>query len=65
MVLVAVSDDDALKLLVISSDVCKIRNNAVDARHVLFREAHAAVDDDDVVVVFEGGHVLADLANAA
>ena len=65
MVLVAVGDDDAPELLVIPSDISEIRDHAVDARHVLFRKTHAAVDDDDVVVVFKGGHVLADLADTA
>ena len=65
MVLVAVCDDDAPELFVIAPDVCEIRDHAVDARHVLFRKAHAAVNDYDVVVVLKGSHVLADLADTA
>ena len=65
MILVTVCDDDAPEFFPVTPDISEIRYHAVDARHVLFRETHAAVDDDDVVVVFKGGHVLADLADTA
>lgn len=65
MILVSVCDKDASELLLVASDISEIRDDAVNAGHVLFREAHAAVDDDDVVIVFEGGHVLADLSDTA
>lgn len=64
MVFVTVCDNDALELFVIAPDICEIRDDAIDARHVFFREAHAAVNDNYVVVVFKGGHVLADLADS-
>ena len=65
MVLVSVCENDASELFLIASDICEIRYYAVDARHVLVGEAHSHINDDHVVAVFESGHVLADLAEAA
>ena len=65
MVFVTMRNDDTPELFVIAPDVCEIRDDAIDARHVFLRKAHAAVNDYYVVVVFKGGHVLADLADAA
>ena len=65
MVLVSVRDKDASELILVASDVCEVRYYAVNARHVLFGEAHAAVNDYHVAPVFYCGHVLADLADAA
>src|SRR6218665_1071441 len=43
----------------------EIRQDQVDARLVLFRKEHSAVDDEDLAVVLEHGHVATDLAEPA
>ena len=65
MVLVTMRNDDAPELFLVASDVSEVRDDAVYAGHVLFGEAHAAVNDDHVIAVFYRGHVLADLSDAA
>ena len=65
VVLVAVSDDDAAHPVAVFDDVAEIWNDQIDAEHVVIRERKAAVDDDDIVLVFDDGHVLADLAETA
>ena len=65
MVFVTVSDYDALYLIDILLEVSDIRDNEVDTEHITIRECHTAVDNDDVVVIFEYGHVFADFLKAA
>ena len=42
-----------------------VRDDAVDAVHVVAGEGHAAVHHDDLAAVLIGGHVLADLVETA
>ena len=65
VVLVAVRDEDRAQVLAVLDDVADVRDDEVDAEHVLGREHEAAVDGDDVVAVLEQHHVLADLAETA
>ncbi len=64
MVLVAVGDDEAPELLPVFLQIGHVRDHHVDARHIVVRERQSAVDDDDILPVFEEGHVLSDLAQA-
>jgi hypothetical protein len=45
--------------------VGKVRENQVYARHLLVREGHACVDQDDPALLAHGGHVFADLPQSA
>ena len=63
MVLVAVRDDEAEDVVATLAQVADVGQHEVDAEHVVAREGEAAVDDDDLAVVLDGGHVLADLAH--
>ena len=65
VILVAVGDEDAAHTVAVLEHVGEIRNHRVHARHGFIREDLAAIDDDDVVAVFVGRHVLADFAHAA
>lgn len=65
MVLMAVRNDKALDFVQIVLEIRDIRNNAVNAEHVIFRKGHAAVHDDDAVLVFERGDIHADQLKAA
>ena len=65
MVFVAVGDDDAAQLFLALQQVADIGDDQVDAQHLFLGEHQAGIDDDDVVVVLDGHHVLADFAQAA
>ena len=65
VVLVAVGDEDGPQLVAVLLDVGDVRDDEVDAEHLLFGEHEAGVDDDHVVAVLEQHHVLADLAETA
>ena len=65
MVFVAVREhdpDDVVDAVIQESEVGQ---DQVNARLVLLREQHAAVDDEDLAVDLVAGHVAADLAEAA
>ena len=64
MVLVAVGDDEALQLLPVLLQIGHVRDHHVDARHIVVREGKAAVDDHDVLSVFQERHILSDLAQS-
>ena len=61
VVLVAVCQKHAADFFLILDQVCHVRDDKVDAVHVVLGESEAAVDDDDVLAVFENGHIFADL----
>src|SRR3972149_5912618 len=46
-------------------DVGDVRDDQIDAQHLLLGEHEAGVDDDEVFAKLEDHHVLADLAEAA
>jgi hypothetical protein len=65
VVFVTVRDDDAAQLIALVAQIFPIGNDEVDAQHVVFGEHDAAIDQDDVLAVLEGRHVLADFAAPA
>ena len=65
VILVSVGDEIAAQLLVVALEVGGIRDDQIHAQHVVVRKRQTAVDDDDVVAVFDHGHVLADLIQTA
>ena len=65
VVLVAVRDDDAAELVLVLQDVGVVGQDEVDAGLALVGKHQAGVDQDHVVAVLEGGHVLADAVEAA
>ncbi len=65
MILVSVGDQERADLGRVLPQVGDVRNDEVDAEHLLVREHEPAVDDDDVVAVLEDVHVLADLPHAS
>ena len=65
MVLVPVRQQDAADLLFIFFEVGDVRDNEINAEHILIGECDAAVHHDDVVAVLDHGHVLADLMQTA
>ena len=65
VILVAVGDEQAPDPGLVLDEVGHIGDHAVDAVHIVPREGHAAVHHDDFTAVLIGGHVLADLVEAA
>jgi len=65
VVLMAVGEDDPEHLLVLPEQVADVGDDEVDPGHVLAGEHKARVDDQDLVVPFQGPHVAADLAQPA
>ena len=65
VVLMAMRNDIAAQLVQVALEIGGVRDHQVNAQHIIVREGHAAVDDHDVVSVFDHGHVLADLIETA
>lgn len=65
MIFMSMSDKDAADLLPIFYDIGKIRDDKVNAEHILFREHQPDIHDDDIVGKFEYHRVEAYLLNSA
>ncbi len=65
MVLMGVGQEDGLHLIPVFLEIGDVRDDHIHAQQVLVREGHARVDDDDILPIFQDGHVLADLIEAA
>ena len=65
VVLVAVRDDEGEHVVAALQQPADVGEDEVDAEHLVARELDAAVEDHDLAAVLDGGHVLADLAEAA
>ena len=65
MVFVRVGEHQRLDIVEPVLDVAQIRQDQVDARLVVRREQHPAVDDQQPAQMLENGHVAADFADAA
>ena len=61
VVLMTVGQEHAADFFLILDKVRHVRNDKVNAVHVVLGESEAAVDDDDVLAVFENGHIFANL----
>ena len=65
MILVAVSDEDTTNLVSVFHKVGYVGNNQVDTQHLIIGEAEAGIDYDNVIAIFNGRHILADLLQTA
>ncbi len=65
VVFVTVREHDADDVVEALLDRLEVGQDQVDARLVLLGEQHAAVDDEQLALVLEDGHVAADLAETA
>ena len=65
VVLVRVRKQNGADLVAVLEEIGKVRDHDVHAEHLGIREHESRVDHDDVVAVFEHGHVETDLADAA
>ena len=65
MILMAMGDEDGPDAVPVLDQVGEIGYDHVDTVHVVVREAHAHVHQDDVVAVLVDGEVFADLIETA
>ena len=65
MVLVAVRQDDRNDVVEAVPDVAEVGQDQIDSGLLGLGEQHAAVDDQQLPVVLEDGHVATDLAETA
>ncbi len=65
VILVAMRQYDALDTLAVLQKVRDIRNDKIDAEHVLRREHEPRIDDENIVAKAQHRHVLPNLAKAA
>jgi len=65
VVLVGVRHQEAADPVLSGSQVPDVRDDEIDAEHLLVGEHETRVDDEDVVPHLDREHVLADLADAA
>ena len=64
VVLVPVGEDHRPEALPVLAEIGEVRDDVVDAGHLVVREQEAAVHGDDVVARLDQHHVEADLAQA-
>ena len=62
VILVSVRKQDPADAVLVCLQVGDIGNDQVNARHIVIGKAETAVNDDQIIVVFDDGHVFADLA---
>ena len=65
MILVSVRDYDSADAGGIGLEIADVRQNHVNAVHILVRKAHAAVNDDYIAAELKDSHVLSYLAKSA
>ena len=65
VVLMPVGDEEATQLLLIFDEVGYVRDDQVDAVHIVLRKTEAAVHTDHVLTVLQHSHILADLVQTA
>ena len=65
VVFMPVRDQKSAHLVLVGDEIADVGNDEVDAGQLLVGEGETRIDDDDVVSVLDGGHVLADFADAA
>ncbi len=65
VILVSVGHDDPPDDVLLVVEIAKIGDDIVDPQHIVFGEHDAGVDDQDVVAVLNGHHVLANFPQAA
>ena len=65
MILVPVRQNNRLDLIPVLDQIGNIRNDEVDAEHILLREHEPGVHNENLIIHADGSHVLSDLAKTA
>ncbi len=64
MIFMSVGNDNSADFLSVFHDIGKIRDDKVNAEHILLREHQPSIHDDHIVRKFKYRRVEADLLNA-
>ena len=65
MVLMTVGEHIAAHPVFVGGQVGSVRYYQIDAQHIVVGENGAAVHHQDIIFIFNGGHVFADFIDAA
>ncbi len=65
VILMAMREHDGLDLVFVLQQIGNIRNNEVDAQHIVLWEHQTRIDDEDFLVATDYRHVLADFPQTA
>ena len=65
MVLVPVGQNNSSDFVCVFGKIGNIGNDKVDSKHIILRKRQTAVDDDNVIAIFEYSHVLPDFLQSA
>ena len=60
MVFVTMGNDDSSYFVPVFNQVTHVRDDEVDAEHIVIGEGQTGIDDDNVVSVLDNRHVFAD-----
>ncbi len=60
MIIVTMSNDDTSDHSFFAFEIFDIRNDVIDTWHVFFWPLQTHVEDDDITLVLEDGHVATD-----
>ena len=61
MVFVTMGQHDTSDFFDIFCQIGHIRDHQVDTQHIILRESQTAVDDDDIIAIFQHSHIFTDL----
>ena len=65
MVFVAMRQEHTAYSVLVFDKIGHIGNDQINAIHLIVREAETAVNDDDILPIFQNGHILTDLIQTA
>ena len=61
MVLMAVREHNGLDFILVFNQIADVRNDEVDAEHILIRKHQTRIDDENFIIHTDYRHILADL----
>ena len=65
MIFVAVCEHDGLDLVAVLEEIRDIRNHEIDAEHILLREHETGINEQDLILIADDRHILANLSQTA
>ena len=65
MILMAVREHDGLDLVAVLEEIRDIRNHEIDAEHILLGEHQAGINEQDLILIADDRHILANLSQTA
>ncbi|CCX55075.1 uncharacterized protein BN814_02142 [Veillonella sp. CAG:933] len=65
MVFMTVSDNYGTYFILVFNQITHVRDDNVNARHIVFRERKTCIQYDNIIAILEYGHVLTDFTETA